>query len=108
MLVCFLHHHLSDEFLLPTSVSLCSLLFLFLKLHGKLERERIINWVSRLLIFVTVTTLFDLFLILSVSYIDRLLHFLLVLVHPPLQLMILSPVQVPLACHRLQLLGPPL
>ena len=37
-----MHHHLPDEVLLTTPVSLSALLLLFLQLHGDLKREQVI------------------------------------------------------------------
>lgn len=41
-----MHHHLPDEFLLTTPVSLSQLFLLLLQLHGDLKREQVVICVS--------------------------------------------------------------
>jgi hypothetical protein len=91
------HHHLPDEFLLTTPVSLSSLLLLLLQLHCDLKREQV---VIRISLVALISSVFLSLLGRLVSDVNWLLYPLLVLMKLAFEFSVLIPVEVSLSSHR--------
>ena len=92
-----MHHHLPDEFLLTTPVSLSSLLLLLLQLHCDLKREQV---VIRISLVALISSVFLSLLGRLVSDVNWLLYPLLVLMKLAFEFSVLIPVEVSLSNHR--------
>ena len=92
-----MHHHLPDEFLLTTPVSLSSLLLLLLQLHCDLKREQV---VIRISLVALISSVFLSLLGRLVSDVNWLLYPLLVLMKLAFEFSVLLPVKISLSGYR--------